>query len=93
MIVLFDNSEFNLYSIHHELTITNGIEVIPILATVTNSSQVNNVIKEYSINTIYHAAAYKHVPMVEKNVVSGVYNNAIGTYNIAQYNIIQHHII
>ena len=83
-IILFDNSEFNLYSIHHELTITNGIEVIPILATVTNSSQVNNVIKEYSINTIYHAAAYKHVPMVEQNVVSGVYNNVIGTYNLAQ---------
>ncbi|MEE2954308.1 MAG: nucleoside-diphosphate sugar epimerase/dehydratase [Bacteroidota bacterium] len=83
-IVLFDNSEYNLYSIHHELTITNGIEVVPVLATVTNSSQVNNVIKQYNIHTIYHAAAYKHVPMVERNVVSGVYNNVIGTYNLAE---------
>lgn len=82
-IILFDNSEFNLYSIHHELTVTNGIEIIPVLATITNSSQVNNVICKYNIDTIYHAAAYKHVPMVEQNIVSGVYNNVIGTYNVA----------
>ena len=82
-IILFDNSEFNLYSIHHELTVTNGIEIIPVLATITNSSQVNNVVCKYNIDTIYHAAAYKHVPMVEQNIVSGVYNNVIGTYNVA----------
>jgi FlaA1/EpsC-like NDP-sugar epimerase len=83
LIVLLDNSEYNLYNIHHELTINNGVEVIPVLSTVTNYNQVYNVIKKYKIDTIYHAAAYKHVPMVELNVVSGVYNNVIGTYNIA----------
>ena len=82
-IILLDNSEYNLYNIHHELTITNGVEVIPILSTVTNYKQIYNVIKKHEVNTIYHAAAYKHVPMVELNVVSGVYNNVIGTFNVA----------
>jgi len=84
LIILLDNSEFNLYNIHHELTISNGVDVIPILSTVTNYHQVYNLIKKYKIHTIYHAAAYKHVPMVELNVVSGVYNNVIGTYNVTK---------
>ncbi len=84
LVVLLDNSEFNLYNVHYELTITNGVKVIPVLATVTNYNQIYNVIKKYKIDTIYHAAAYKHVPMVELNVVSGVYNNVIGTFNIAK---------
>ena len=84
LVVLLDNSEFNLYNINYELTITNGVKVVPVLATVTNYNQIYNVIKKYKIDTIYHAAAYKHVPMVELNVVSGVYNNVIGTFNIAK---------
>tara|TARA_Y200000002_G_scaffold74704_1_gene58580 strand:+ start:9105 stop:10961 length:1857 start_codon:yes stop_codon:yes gene_type:complete len=84
-IVLFDHSEFNLYSIDFELNSLqiNDCEVIPILSDVTNLNMVNSVIAENKIDTIYHAAAYKHVPMVEKNIVEGVYNNAIGTYNVA----------
>ena len=84
-VVLIDNSEFNLYSIHQELNIAlHSIEIIPILCTVTNYYQLNRVISSHKINTIYHAAAYKHVPMVELNVVSGVYNNVVGTYNVAK---------
>jgi FlaA1/EpsC-like NDP-sugar epimerase len=84
-IVLFDHSEFNLYSIDFELNSLqiNDCEVIPILSDVTNLNMVKSVIAENKIDTIYHAAAYKHVPMVEKNIVEGVYNNAIGTYNVA----------
>ena len=84
-IVLFDHSEFNLYSIDFELNSLqiNGCEVIPILSDVTNLNMVKSVIAENKIDTIYHAAAYKHVPMVEKNIVEGVHNNAIGTYNVA----------
>jgi FlaA1/EpsC-like NDP-sugar epimerase len=84
-IVLFDHSEFNLYNIDFELNSLqiNDCEVLPILSDVTNLNMVKSVIAENKIDTIYHAAAYKHVPMVEKNIVEGVYNNAIGTYNVA----------
>ena len=83
--ILFENSEFNLYSIHHELSQSRRrSEIIPKLATVTNSYQINKVISENQINTIFHAAAYKHVPMVEMNISEGVYNNVIGTYNVAK---------
>ncbi|MGY8989668.1 MAG: SDR family NAD(P)-dependent oxidoreductase [Flavobacteriales bacterium] len=84
-IVLFENSEFNLYSIHQELSQSRKrSEIIPKLATVTNLHQINKVISENQINTIFHAAAYKHVPMVEMNISEGVYNNVIGTYNVAK---------
>ena len=84
-IILFDNSEFNLYSVHQELLrIKKRAEIIPKLATVTNYNQVDKVISYYNIDTIYHAAAYKHVPMVELNISEGVYNNVIGTYNVAK---------
>ena len=84
-IVLFENSEFNLYSIHQELSQNRKrSEIIPKLATVTNSHQINKVISENQINTIFHAAAYKHVPMVEMNISEGVYNNVVGTYNVAK---------
>ena len=84
-IVLFDHSEFNLYSIDFELNSlqSSDCEVIPILSDVTNLAKVKFVISENKIDTIYHAAAYKHVPLVEKNSIQGVYNNAIGTYNVA----------
>ena len=84
-IVLFDHSEFNLYSIDYELNSLqlNDCKVIPVLSDVTNMNMVKSIILENAIDTIYHAAAYKHVPMVEKNIVEGVYNNAIGTYNVA----------
>ena len=84
-IVLLDNSEYNLYSIKLELeNINKNIEIIPALCTVTNFQQLKNVIVENKINTIYHAAAYKHVPLVELNPIAGIYNNVIGTYNVAK---------
>ena len=84
-VVLYENSEFNLYSIHQELLQSSKrSEIIPKLATVTNFHQINKVISENQINTIFHAAAYKHVPMVEMNISEGVYNNVIGTYNVAK---------
>jgi len=84
-LILFENSEFNLYSIHQELSKSKKkADIIPKLATVTNFHQINKVISENEINTIFHAAAYKHVPMVEMNVSEGVYNNVIGTYNVAK---------
>ena len=84
-IILLDNSEFNLYTIHQELSsLLTNIEIIPALCTTTNYYQLKKIVSQHQINTIYHAAAYKHVPMVEMNIVSGVYNNVVGTYNIAR---------
>ncbi|MBE50181.1 MAG: hypothetical protein CMP51_00550 [Flavobacteriales bacterium] len=84
-IVLFDNSEFNLYSIHNELLKREiDIEIIPVLSSVTNNFKLSQILLNHKINTIFHAAAYKHVPMVEMNISEGVYNNVIGTYNIAK---------
>ena len=84
-VVLLDNSEFNLYNIHLEL-VSKGfsIDLIPSLCTVTNYHQLKKIVEINKIDTIYHAAAYKHVPMVEMNVVSGAYNNIIGTFNVAK---------
>tara|TARA_Y100000813_G_scaffold108288_1_gene77458 strand:- start:11252 stop:13108 length:1857 start_codon:yes stop_codon:yes gene_type:complete len=84
-IILFDHCEFNLYSIDHELNLLQYIEceIITVLSDVTNMNMVESVISKNNIHTIYHAAAYKHVPMVEKNIVEGVFNNVVGTYNLA----------
>ena len=84
-VVLMDNSEFNLYNIHLELASKGfSVEIIPSLCTVTNYHQLKQIIAQNNIQTIYHAAAYKHVPMVEMNIISGTYNNVIGTYNVAR---------
>jgi FlaA1/EpsC-like NDP-sugar epimerase len=84
-IILLDNSEFNLYTIHQELSSSlKNVKIIPSLCTVTNYHHLKKIISEHNINTIFHAAAYKHVPMVEMNVISGVYNNIMGTYNVAR---------
>jgi len=84
-VILMDNSEYNLYNIHLEL-FDNGfsVDIVPSLCTVTNYHQLKRIIAQNNIHTIYHAAAYKHVPMVEMNIVSGTYNNVIGTYNVAR---------
>ena len=83
-IVLFDHSEFNLYSIHQELSKSKKkIEITPILASVADAGCIEKAIRDNEIHTIYHAAAYKHVPMVEINSVEGVGNNILGTYRTA----------
>lgn len=77
-LVLFEMSEFALYSIDRELQNT-GVRIIPILGTVTNQAKLERVLHQYAIQTVYHAAAYKHVPLVEANPFEGIYNTSIGT--------------
>lgn len=88
-IVLFEHSEHNLYQINHELlslcsSKCFNIVVVPVLGSITNKQRVNEAIKNFNIDTIYHAAAYKHVTLIENNVKEGVLNNIFGTYNVAQ---------
>lgn len=88
-LVLFELSEFGLYSIEKELSeyITNNnldIELIPIMGSVQRINRIETVMTAFGVQTVYHAAAYKHVPLVEHNVVEGVRNNVFGTYYAAK---------
>lgn len=78
LLVLFEISEYALYSIDRELQ-NSGIQVIPILGSVTNQAKLERIIDQYQVQTVYHAAAYKHVPLVEANPFEGIYNTSIGT--------------
>ncbi|QXW26035.1 polysaccharide biosynthesis protein [Acinetobacter johnsonii] len=78
MLVLFEMSEFALYSIDRELQ-GNGIQVVPVLGSVTNQQKLERILQQYAVQTVYHAAAYKHVPLVEANPFEGIHNTSIGT--------------
>ncbi|WP_165672393.1 polysaccharide biosynthesis protein [Metapseudomonas otitidis] len=88
-LLLFEHSEFNLYSVHAELQQrvdreTLPIKLVPILGSISNFTRFFDVLRAWQVETIYHAAAYKHVPMVEHNIAEGIHNNLIGTLNVAQ---------
>ena len=89
-LVLYDNSEYGLYRIESELRevqkqleSAKGTRIVALLGSVQNRILVENVIRRFSVRTVYHAAAYKQVPMVEKNMVEGVQNNIFGTLVLA----------
>ena len=85
-LILFELSEVALYQIEQELISLNisNIEIFPILGSIVDYKRMQAVLDYYKVQTIYHAAAYKHVPLVEYNQSSGVLNNAIGTRRIAE---------
>jgi FlaA1/EpsC-like NDP-sugar epimerase len=88
-LLLLDHSEFGLYSIHQELhglcvAGGHGAELIPLLGSVSNPQRLQEICETYRPATVYHAAAYKHVPLVESNPAEGIVNNVFGTLNIAQ---------
>lgn len=78
-IIIYELTEFALYSIDKELRLTATCEIIPILGSVLDERKLERVIEQYEIQTVYHAAAYKHVPLVECNPLAGLKNNAVGT--------------
>ncbi len=78
-LVIYELTEFALYGIDKELNLNTDIEIIPILGTVLDQAKLERVIEQYQVQTIYHAAAYKHVPLVECNPLAGLKNNSIGT--------------
>ena len=84
LIIILDHSEFAIYKINNFLKTLTDIKVIPILTSVTQYDQILFTLKKYEINTIYHAAAYKHVPMVELNPFDGIRNNILGTYSLVK---------
>ena len=79
-LVLYELNEFSLYAIEMELeSLDIGVPVFALLGNVQDQKRIESVCSRFNINTIYHAAAYKHVPMVEKNTSEGVRNNVFGT--------------
>lgn len=88
-LLLFEHSEYNLYCILGELERRIAreslpVRLVPILGSIRNPSLLLDVMQSWRVDTVYHAAAYKHVPMVEHNIAEGVLNNVIGTLNTAQ---------
>ena len=81
MLVLYELTEFALYDIDKELRQTACCDIVPILGTVQDQQKLERIIEQYHVQTVYHAAAYKHVPLVECNPIAGLKNNAIGTAN------------
>ena len=85
MLVLLDHSEFALYMIDHELKhLTHGTEVMACVGSVLDEEMVRAVMHTHRVQTVYHAAAYKHVPIVEANMQQGLRNNVFGTLNVAR---------
>ncbi|WP_144171671.1 nucleoside-diphosphate sugar epimerase/dehydratase [Pseudomonas sp. Kh13] len=88
-LLLFEHSEFNLYTIAGELEqriIREGlaVQLIPILGSVRDQAKMLDVMRAWQVDTVYHAAAYKHVPIVEHNIAEGLSNNVFGTLYTAQ---------
>lgn len=95
-LLLLEQSEYSLYKTEQEVcrlidTHSLGTELHCLMASVQDSSRLEQIFEVYDIDTVYHAAAYKHVPMVEHNVLEGLKNNVLGTFNLvdvaAKHNI------
>jgi FlaA1/EpsC-like NDP-sugar epimerase len=87
-LLLLDHNEFGLYSIHQELQAlcvagNPQVELYPLLGSVAQVQRLQDICSAYRPNVVYHAAAYKHVPLVESNPAQGVFNNVFGTLNMA----------
>lgn len=89
MLIVYELNEFALYGIEQELeaiekNLSISIELVFLLGDVKNRQKLVEIIQQFSIDTIYHAAAYKHVPLVEHNIAEGIYNNTFGTLTVAE---------
>jgi len=83
-LILFELNEFNLYAIDKELkNDCPDMKAIALLGSVQDKQRLKTIFKQFDVDTIYHAAAYKHVPLVEQNIAEGIRNNVLGTLNCA----------
>ena len=90
-LILVENNEYALYAIQSELDAVQlrlqleyAIELVPVLCSVQNSSRIQDTMRRWKPNIVYHAAAYKHVPLVEQNVLEGIKNNVFGTLYVVK---------
>lgn len=90
ILILFELNEFALYKSYEELIKLNkNIKIFPLLGNVQDQSKLEKIFETFKVDTIYHAAAYKHVPLVEANICEGVKNNILGTLSVAKATINQ----
>jgi FlaA1/EpsC-like NDP-sugar epimerase len=83
-LVLFEANEFALYQIDKELRRSCDVAIVPVLGSVTNTDRVRQTMSDHAIEVLFHAAAHKHVPLVEANVLEGIANNVFGTAIVAE---------
>lgn len=92
-LLLFDSNEFALYTIHRELEllqaalapeITTRTQVVALLGSIQDEHRISDILALWQPERVYHAAAFKHVPLVEHNIIQGVENNVFGTINVAR---------
>ncbi|MFK3666652.1 polysaccharide biosynthesis protein [Ochrobactrum teleogrylli] len=83
-LVLFESSEFALYQIERQLRQIASCQIVPVLGSVRDRAYVEQALRDNNIDTVYHCAAYKHVPLVEKNPLIGICNNVFGTLDVAE---------
>lgn len=83
-LVLFESSEFALYQIERQLRQIASCQIVPVLGSVRDRAYVEQALRDNHIDTVYHCAAYKHVPLVEKNPLIGICNNVFGTLDVAE---------
>jgi FlaA1/EpsC-like NDP-sugar epimerase len=84
-LLLLELNEFNLFKIYEELKIVNqNLKIIPLLVNVQDQTKVNEIFKTFKIDTVYHAAAYKHVPLVEENISESIKNNVFATLAVTK---------
>ncbi len=89
-LVLFDMSEFSLYQVEKELRDRceqqqmSHVEIVPVLGSITNAKLLHKTFDAWHPDTVFHAAAYKHVPLVEANAIEAVRNNVLGTFELVK---------
>jgi FlaA1/EpsC-like NDP-sugar epimerase len=89
-LLLLELNEFALYKIYEELKITNeNLKIIPLLVNVQDQGKVNEIFKTFGVDTVYHAAAYKHVPLVEENISESIKNNVFATLAVTKAALFQ----
>ena len=87
-LILFELNEFSLFKINEELSsLYKHIEIIPLIGNILDQNKLEKILKTFDVNTIYHAAAYKHVTLVECNICEGVRNNILGTLSVVKATI------
>ncbi len=87
-LVLVEINEFALYKIYEELSsISKKIKIIPLLTNVQDQKKIEKILEIFKVETVYHAAAYKHVPLVEENICEGVKNNIFSTLAITKASV------